>query len=175
MILKSDGTPYRVLGSRQQFDDESPEHDLFNLWDDEAIKIGGSPIFYYEMFVQDQTVDPLYLEDRGKIFSNNPIQLYCFYEPIPSQNAQTAFGIDAPDEMMFEFNYRSVLKTIGYPPKIGSRLHTPFLKENWVIIERKLGEFQMWGVVRLQLFCQRFQENTTDKSSVASQKPVNYK
>ena len=35
---------------------------------------------------------------------------------------QTAFGIDSPDEMTFELNYKAVLRDLGYAPKIGSRL-----------------------------------------------------
>jgi len=175
MIRRCDGKPYKLLGSRQQFDDLAPEHDLFNLWDQEAIKIGGSPIFYYEMFIDDNTVDPLYLESRGKLFSNNPVQLYGFYEPIAAQNAQTAFGIDAPDEMMFEFNYKSVLDALGYPPKVGSRLKSPFLKEDWTIVQKNLGEFKMWGVVRIQLICQRFQDDVVTGSGAVPQKDIDYK
>jgi len=175
MICKPDGTPYTTLGSRQQFDDSAPEHALFNQWDQEAIRMGGTPIYYYEMFISSNTIDPMYLEARGKLFSNNPVELWGLYEPIPAQNAQTAFGIDAPDEMTFEFNYRATLDAIGYPPKIGSRLFTPFLKENWVIIQRALGEFKMWGVVRLNLICQRYQESTTTGEGKIPQKDVDYK
>lgn len=175
MIYRNDGRPYCVTGSQQQFDDGLPEHNLFNAWDEESIKIGGSPIFYYELFVDINNIDPIYLETRTKMFSPNPVQLYGFYEPVPSQNLQTAFGIDSPDEMIFEFNYRSVLRTIGHAPKIGSRLFTPFLKENWTIIERKTGEFKMYGVVRLQCICQRFQEDDVSGTSVNKTPDVDYK
>lgn len=175
MIRKPDGTPYKLLGTLQHFDDGVPEHDLFNLWDQDAIKIGGSPIYYHEMFLDSSVIDWQYLEARGKVFSEHPIQLWGFYEPVPAQNAQTAFGLDAPDEMMFEFNYRAVLQAIGYPPKLGSRLFTPFLKEDWVIVQKKLNEFKMWGVVRIQLLCQRFQGGPTGGEGRVKQKPVDYK
>lgn len=175
MILNADGTSYNTVGSIQQFDPENPELCLFDLWDEEIIRMGGSPIFYYEVFIQSGTVDPLYLEDRGKIFSNNPIQLYCTYEPVPSQNSVGTFGLDSPDEMIFEFNYRSVLKTIGHPPKIGSRLFTPHLRENWVIIQRNLGEFKLWGALRLQILAQKFQESVTTKEGIATQKQPDFK
>jgi len=171
-ICNPDGTEYTAAGSIQQFDPENPEHNLFNSWDQEVIKEGGSPIFYYEVFIQKGTVDPIYWEDRGKIFSNNPAQLYGFYEPIPSQNYMNAFGIDSPDEMMFEFNYREVLSTIGHPPKIGSRLHTPHLREDWVVVQRNLGEFKLWGALRLQILAQKFQESvTTGEGKVTQKKP----
>ena len=175
MIYKNNGLPYNSTGSLKQFDDSLPEHDLFNQWDEDAIKQGGSPVFYYELFVDTNRIDPLYLETRTKLFSPTPVELYGIYEPIPSQNMQTAFGIDSPDEMIIEFNYRSVLNKLGHPPKIGSRLFTPFLKENWVIIERKTGEFKMYGVVRLQCICQRFQEDDVSGTSAQSQQNVDFK
>lgn len=175
MIYRSDGRPYAVTGSRQQFDDGLPEHDLFHIWDEESIKVGGSPIFYYELFIDTNNVDPIYLESRVKMFNPHPIQLWCFYEPVPSQNMQTAFGIDSPDEMIFELNYRATLRDVGHVPKIGSKIFTPFLKENWVIIERKTGEMKMYGVVRIQLICQRFQEDSVSGTSVNKSQDVDYK
>ena len=169
-----DGQPYQTNGSFQQYDATNPEHCLFNLWDQEIIKQGGSPIYYYEVFIQTGTLDPLYREDRGKIFSNIPVQLYGFYEPVPSQNYQNAFGIDAPDEMVFEFNYSQVLEAIGHPPKVGSRLHTPHLRENWIIIQRNSGEYKMWSQLRLQLLCQKFQESSTTGEGNVTQAVPDY-
>lgn len=174
-LLNEDGTPYKALGSIQQFDPENSMHCLFNFWDEEAIKQGGSPIHYFEVFIQKGTLDPIYGEDRGKIFSNVPVELYAFYEPISSQNFQNAFGIDAPDEMIFELNYRAVLRDLGHPPKIGSRIFTPHKRENWVIIQRNLAEFKLWGEIRLQLLCSRFQESVTTGEGRVTQPQPDFK
>ena len=175
MIRNCDGTPYKPTGTLQQFDPESREQSLFNQWDSEVIELGGSPIFYYELFLQKQTIDPLYREDRGKIWSDKPYKLFGFYEPIPAQNYMNAFGLDAPDEMKFEFNYRTVLKTIGHPPKLGSRLFTPHKREHWVIVQRAVGEFKMWGEIRLILMCQRFQESVTTGEGKVTQPTTDFK
>ena len=161
MIRNCDGTPYTLSGSLNTFDPTNPEHFLLNSFDAEIVEIAGTPILYYEVFIQRQTIDPLYREDRGKLFSNNPITLNGFYEPITSQNFMNQFGIDAPDEIQFQFNYRAVLKAIGHPPKIGSRLYTPHKGENWVITQRNVGDFFLWGELRLILITQRFQESVT--------------
>jgi len=161
MIRNCDGSPFQVLGSIQQFDPNSPAHNLFNFWDQEVIKQGGTPLFYYEVFVQYQTIDKLYLEDRGKLWSPIAVQLYGYYEPIEQQNPSTAFGIDAPDEVIFELNYKAVLGAIGHPPKLGSRMNTPHRNENWVVVDRRLKEFKLWGAVRLELQCARFQEDAS--------------
>lgn len=172
-LKKLDGTPYQLRGSVQMYNPEDRMHDLYNLWDQEAIMRGGSPIFYYEVIITPNMIDPIYLEARGKIFSNNPIQLWCNYEPIRSQNLLNQFGIDGGmEEMKFELNYRSVLKALGHPPKIGSRLFTPHLGENWQIIQRNLGEFKSWGALRIELICQKFQEDVvTGEGKVTQRTP----
>ena len=171
-LLNSDGTPYTLSGSATQFDPQNPMFDLFNQWDQEAIQRGGSPLYYYEVIIQPDMIDPIYLEARNKLFSNNPVQLWCNYEPIPSQNLLNQFGIDSPDEIKFEVNYRAVLHAVGHPPKIGSRIFTPHLSENWVIIQRNLGEFKMWGAIRLELICQKFQEDVvTGDGKVTQNQP----
>jgi len=161
VIRRPSGQPYKTSGSLQQFDPGNSRQALFNKWDAEIIRLYGSPIFYHEIFISISNIDKLYLEDRSKVWSQFPIELHAVYEPIPSQNAQGMFGIDAPDEMVFEMNYREVLDTLGHPPKIGARLFSPHKNENWVIIQRNLGEFQGWGCYRIELICQRFQESLT--------------
>jgi hypothetical protein len=162
MVIKNnDGTPWKPLGTIQQFLPQNPAHDLFNFWDQEIIRQGGTPLFYFEVFIQLQTVDKLYLEDRGKLWAPKGIELYGFYEPVEQQTPSTAFGLDAPDEVILELNYRAFLETVGHPPKRGSRVFTPHRSENWVIVDTRLAEFKLWGAIRLQLICQKFQESTT--------------
>lgn len=175
MLRNPDGSQYKTVGSRQQFDPENPIHCLFNLWDAEALRIGGSPIFYYETFISKAVIDPLYKEARGKLYSNHPIQLYGYYEPVPSQNYQNSFGFDSPEEVIFKFNYRDVLQTIGHPPKVGSRLHTPHKRENWKIIQRNSGDFQMWGEIRLELICQKWQGSITTPDNTNQQAEPDFK
>jgi hypothetical protein len=162
MLKNADGTPYKALGCLQHFNPESPIHDLFNNWDQQIIGMGGAPIFYHEVFIQRSTVDTLYWEDRGKLFNPNGVQLWATYEPVTQQNFQSTFGIDSPDDIQFELNYRAVLNTIGHPPKVGSRIFTPHKREHWLIVQRKLGEYKMWGEIRLQLVCERFTQDIND-------------
>lgn len=173
MIRNCDGTPYKLSGSLDTYDPNNPEHFLLNSFDSELVQIAGTPILYFEVFIQRQTIDPLYREDRGKLFSNNPITLHGYYEPIPSQNYMNMFGIDAPDEVQFQFNARAVLKAIGHPPKIGSRLYTPHKGENWVVIQRNYGDFFLWGEMRMTIIAQRFQESVTTGEGRVTQNTTN--
>lgn len=119
-IRNPNGSVFKPTGSLQQFDPENPEHDLFNLWDQEVIQIGGSPLYYYDLFINIQNIDQLYVEARDKLWSPCPVCIYGYYDPISSSNQLGMFGIDSPDEIMLEFNYRHVLKTLGKPPQIGT-------------------------------------------------------
>lgn len=173
-IKNCDGTPYQLSGSLDLFDPQSPDHALVSSFDSQLINIAGTPIFYYEVFIQTHnTLDRLYREDRGKIFSNNPIQLRGYYEPIPSQNFLNQFGVDSPDELQIQFNYNDVLKAIGHPPKVGSRIFTPLKSENWVVIQRNAGDFFLYDQLRLTLIVQRFQESVTTGEGRVTQKRPN--
>lgn len=173
MIYNNDGTPFKLKSSLQQFDPENQDHNLFNIWDQESIKIGGSPIFYHEVFIQTQSVDRVYHEDRSKLFCPNPIQLWAYYEPVVQSSPSTLFGIDTPnDEVIFELNNRAVLQTVGHVPKRGSRIYTPHRGEEWIIVDIRLDQFKLWGTLRMQLLCQRYIENlTTGDSEVSQDRP----
>lgn len=172
MLRDCNGRPYKALGSLQQFDPSNNSHKLFNLWDQAAIRQGGLPIMYYEALINFTTIDKLYLEARDKLFSTIPIQLYGYYEPVPSQNYQMAFGIDSPEEVIFECNKETVWQAIGHPPKLGSRLFCPHKNDNWIVIQKNTGEWKMWGELRIQFLCQKFQESiTTGEGRVTQARP----
>lgn len=171
-IRKPDGSIYQTSGSLAQFDPTNVEHDLFNLWDQELMEISGTPLMYYDLFININNVDDLYVEARDKLWSPCPVCIYGFYNPIPSSNMMGTFGIDSPDEIMFEFNYKHVLKTLGKPPKIGARIFSPHKQENWMILQRNVEVFKIWGELRLQVMCIRFQESlTTGEGKVTQRKP----
>lgn len=163
MIRRPDGTPYQLKGTLQQFDPNNAAQDLFSRYDEEMIRISGTPIYYYEVLIQEQTIDPLYLEDRSKLFSPYPVKLWAFYEPPQQANMSGIFAIDVPDEeVILELNYHAALRDLGRPPKIGSRVYTPHRGENWIVIDYKLDQFKLWGAIRLLLHCKKFQETATD-------------
>jgi hypothetical protein len=161
-IYNADGTPFSPVGSLVQFDPGNPDYALFNSYDQDAIMIGGSPLEYYEVFINITSMDQLYLEARDKLWSPNPVQIYGYYDPIEPQNPSTAFGIDGPGDVMFECNRSAVQQAIGHMPKRGSKIQTPHLNEYWVIVDVRLAQFQLWGALHVQLICERFQENISD-------------
>ncbi len=174
-IRNADGSIYTPSGVLSSFKPRGVEQDLFNSYDQEVIRINGTPLYYYEVFINRNTIDELYVEDRGKLWSNCPVCIYGYYEPAPAQNFMSTFGIDSPDEIMIEFNYKHVLDTLRHVPKIGSRIFSPHKSENWVIIQRNLENYKLWGELRLQLMCQRFQESTTTGEGKVTQPSTGFK
>ncbi|RDJ35469.1 MAG: hypothetical protein DWQ19_11680 [Crenarchaeota archaeon] len=173
-LLTPDGRPYKTFGSLQVYqpDAENPQIKLFNLWDEDTIRSFGSPLYYYEVFISPGEIDTTYIEARGKIYSNHPVEIWAVYEPLPSQNYQNQWGIESLNEMVFECNAQAVIKAIGHMPKIGSRIYSPHLGENWKVVQRNLGEFKMWSALRVQLIAQQFQESaTTSGGRVTESKP----
>jgi len=168
-----DGSPYKTLGSLQQFNPENKQICLLNFWDQEAIKLGGSPIFYHELVVNSGDIDPVYLEARNKLF-RDPVQLWGFYVPTPTTNYVNQYGIDGIDMMIFEFNYRMVLDTLGHRPIIGSRLFTPHKGENWVIKTIQTNQYDLWNAIRLQMVCDRYQESITTQEGAVTQRKTDF-
>jgi hypothetical protein len=168
-MLTPDGKPYRTVGSLQQFDPDDTQHALFNLWDEEAIRQGGSPIYYYEKFISPDMIDPDYMEARGALFSPTPIELWATYDPQAAQNNMGVFGYDNLVEIPMELNAKATIRSVGHMPKLGSRIYTPHLGENWEIIQRNLGEFKLWGALRVTLICRVFQENLTQQGGRVTQ------
>ena len=85
------------------------------------------------------------------------------------------FGIDSPDEMVFEVNFKATVDAIGHPPKVGSRIFTPHKREDWRIIQRNAGEFKLWGEIRMQILCERYQESVTTGEGKVTQKKPDFK
>ena len=76
---------------------------------------------------------------------------------------------------MFEFNYRHVLQQLKHPPKIGSRIYSPHKREHWVILQRNLEVYKLWGEIRIQVMSQRYQESLTTGEGKVTQREPDFK
>jgi hypothetical protein len=174
-IKNQDGTDYQLAGGVRTYRPDSPELDLFNLWDQEMIQRGGAPVHYHEVFISLNTIDPVYNESRAKIWSPEPVELWAVYEPVLNSNILSTFGFEGRDEVMFELNLKAVLEQLGHLPKIGSRLYTLHRKEHWRIDQRAISEFKLWGQLRLQLMCKRWQDDKINPAGIDKSKLPDFK
>ena len=56
------------------FDPQNPDLGLFNILDEEQIRLSGSKLLYYKYYI-DRDYDEVYLEDRSKRIATDPIQV----------------------------------------------------------------------------------------------------
>lgn len=164
MIKNSDGTPYKLKGEFSAYDPENKSLELINKWDQELIRMNGTPVYYYQVIIDTNMIDEVYNEARNKLFNPCFIKMWCNYQPQDQQNLSTLFGMDgSPDEeIILEFNYQSIKNCIPDISKmIGSRIFTPHRRENWIVIDYKLSDFKLWSAFRLLVHCKKFQETST--------------
>ncbi len=169
-IYKADGTPYELNQDVRAYKPNSPEQQLLDEWDQEQIERNGAPLEYFDVFIDSNSIDPLYIESRNKVYSPIPIILWGFNIPNPSTFSMGIFGPDGADEALFEFNHAYLMSKLGFLPKPGARIFSPQKRENWVVEQSNTEISALHKIMRVQVFCHRFQESRTTSSGKVTQK-----
>ena len=79
------------------------DQNLFNLIDEESIRLSGSPLMIYKYY-QNINTDDVYGEERNKNLSLEPLRIYGHYEPKVIEENLTQFGIELTSDQQFTFN-----------------------------------------------------------------------
>lgn len=136
-------------GQLNFFDPANPDINLFNLVDDEMIKISGSQILYYQYVQGDDQYDEVYMEARNKPVSKQPILVYGHYEPKVLEENLTQFGIELTNDQLFVFNKTHMEQRIRGHVKPGDILQPKFQNQKYEIIEVQEDSFELYGVYHL--------------------------
>tara|TARA_R110000796_G_scaffold134271_8_gene249993 strand:- start:510 stop:1109 length:600 start_codon:yes stop_codon:yes gene_type:complete len=136
-------------GQLNFFDPANPDINLFNLVDDEMIKISGSQILYYQYVQGDDQYDEVYMEARNKPVSKQPILVYGHYEPKVLEENLTQFGIELTNDQLFVFNKTHMEQRIRGHLKPGDVLQPKFQNQKYEIIEVQEDSFELYGVYHL--------------------------
>jgi hypothetical protein len=131
------------------YDLENPDIELFNLVDDELIRLGGSTILLYKFYRREGMKDELYGEVSQKPISNTPITLQGHYEPQAMEENLTEFGIEVTSEQLFTFNKSYLEKVVGRPLIPGDILQPEFQNLKYEIFEVQEDSFEVYGVYHL--------------------------
>ena len=91
-------------GQLNFFDPANPDINLFNIVDDEMIKIAGSEILYYPYLQGETQYDAVYMEARNKPIAKDPVLVYGHYEPKVLEENLSQFGIELTNDQIFIFN-----------------------------------------------------------------------
>ena len=147
-------------GSLNFFDAENPDINLFNLVDDELIKISGSEILYYQYLQGEDQYDEVYMEARNKPVAKDPVLVYGHYEPKVLEENLSQFGIELTNDQLFVFNKTYMEQRIRGELKVGDVLQPKFQNQKYEIIEVQEDSFEIYGVYHLVCSAKLLRDST---------------
>ena len=158
------------------FDPNNPDIGLFNMVDEEQIRLSGSKINYYK-FVSSKEYDNVYMEQRNKPISEMPILVYGHYDPRPVEQGLGQFGIEVTSDQIFTFNKSYLDGKIGRSPQPGDVLKPQFQTIRYEILEVQEDSFEAYGVYHYVCIA-KIQRDSSDVQTTdlkdTSEKPGGY-
>jgi hypothetical protein len=130
------------------FDQSNPDINLFNLVDDEIIRLGGSKILFYKYYASED-YDPVYMEARNKPISKEPIHVHGHYDPVSMSENLTQFGIELSNDQLFTFNKSYIESKLGRSVMPGDVVKPEFQNQRYEIFEVVEDSFESYGVYHL--------------------------
>lgn len=132
------------------FDKNNPDKNLFNLVDDELIKLSGSEILLFK-YMKSDDVDDVYMEARQKTIMREPIKLFGNYDPRPIEETLTQFGVEIQNDQVFIFNKSYVERMVGRPIIPGDILKPVFQNMKFEVYQVQEDGFQSYGIYHLMV------------------------
>ena len=136
-------------GQLNFFDPANPDINLFNLVDDELIKISGSEILYFPYMQGESQFDDVYMEERNKPIAKEPVIVYGHYEPKVIEENLSQFGIELTNDQIFIFNKSYMEHRISGNIKAGDVLQPRFQNQKYEVFEVQEDSFELYGVYHL--------------------------
>jgi len=130
------------------FDQTNADINLFNLVDDEIIRLSGSKFHLYKYF-QTADFDPVYMESRNKPVARDPMVVHGHYEPIAMSEELTQFGIELTNDQMFTFNKSYIERRVGRLVIPGDIIKPFFQDQRYEIFEVVEDSFEAYGVYHI--------------------------
>tara|TARA_R110001583_G_scaffold73623_6_gene204785 strand:+ start:3311 stop:3889 length:579 start_codon:yes stop_codon:yes gene_type:complete len=130
------------------FDQNNADINLFNLVDDEMIRLAGSKFSFYK-YNQTDDFDPVYMESRNKPIAKIAITVHGHYDPISMSEELTQFGIQMTNDQIFTFNKSYIERKLGRRVIPGDVLKPFFQDQRYEIFEVVEDSFESYGVYHL--------------------------
>tara|TARA_R100000963_G_C4622095_1_gene89303 strand:+ start:295 stop:867 length:573 start_codon:yes stop_codon:yes gene_type:complete len=130
------------------FDQTNNDINLFNLVDDEIIRLGGSELLYYK-FRSMSEYDEVYKESREKVIDTDPIVVHGHYNPTVLEESLSEFGIELVNDQLFIFNKSYIEQTLHRIPVAGDIVEPKFQSQKYEIFEVQEDSFEIYGVFHL--------------------------
>jgi hypothetical protein len=146
------------------FDQNNPDINLFNLVDDEIIRLSGSKIYFYK-YNQSEDYDEVYLESRNKPISKIPILVHGHYEPDAIAENLTNFGIELVSDQLFTFNKSYIERKLGRPVIPGDVVKPVFQNQKYEIYQVVEDSFEAYGIYHLVCNAKLLRDNPTNQDA----------
>ena len=130
------------------FDQQNADINLFNLVDDEMIRLAGSKFYFYKYYQTDD-FDEVYMESREKPVSKEAFTVHGFYEPTSMSEELTQFGIELTNDQLFTFNKSYIERKLGRSVIPGDVIKPYFQNQRYEIFEVVEDSFEAYGVYHL--------------------------
>ena len=130
------------------FDQTNNDINLFNLVDDEIIRLGGSELLYYK-FRGITDYDEVYKESREKAIDTEPVLVHGHYNPTVLEESLSEFGIELSNDQLFIFNKSYIEQALHRTPIPGDVLEPKFQSQKYEIFEVQEDSFEIYGVFHL--------------------------
>ena len=142
------------------FDQSNPDINLFNLVDDEIIKLSGSKMYLFK-YNRSSDFDEVYMESRNKPISKIPIIVHGHYEPDALSENLTNFGIELTNDQIFIFNKSYIEKKLGRPIIPGDVIRPFFQNQKYEIFQVTEDSFEAYGIYHLVCNAKLLRDNSS--------------
>ena len=155
------------------YDINNPDIGYFNLIDQENIKLSGSKVLYY-MYHGETSYDKVYLEERNKVISREPIVLWSSYDPKVIEEAVNEFGLELTNDQTFVFNKSYIDQKLARQPRPGDILKPMFQNMKYEIYEVQEDAFEAYGVYHYNCFARllRDSDDIVDEPAMETHEPL---
>ncbi len=127
---------------------KTADQNLFNIIDQEQMKLAGSPLLIYKYY-QTKEIDDVYGEERNKTLSVEPIRVFGHYEPRAVEENLTQFGIELTNDQQFTFNKSYIERKLGRSLVPGDVIKPEFQNLKYEVFEVQEDSFEMYGVYHI--------------------------
>ena len=148
------------------FDPKNPDINLFNIVDDELIRLSGSKLEFYKLYATEVDVDEVYQEIREKVISRKPIMVYGHYEPSVLQENLAEFGIELTNDQVFVFNKSYISQKIGRAVMPGDVIKPHFQDQKYEIYQVQEDSFESYGVYHLSCYARLLRDDPEVQTDV---------
>jgi len=128
------------------FDQENNDINLFNMVDEEAIRLAGSELYYYKFYRSEEDYDDVYGEHRAKTITTEPIKVNGHYDPTILEQGLSEFGVELKNDQQFTFNKSYIERVLHRSPIAGDVVKPAFQDQKYEIFEVQEEGFEIYGV-----------------------------